>query len=105
MFVRKKHNRSGTVSIVVVDKHHGAYKEVRVIGTSSEESEVMEFVRQGQDWIRQQNVQLDMFAQQEREKAEQETMEYFFNNIENVLLNGPQLPLYCLLPDCSLVIV
>jgi len=98
MFVRRKHNRSGTVSVVIVDKQKGVYREVRVIGTSSKESEVAEYIEQGKDWIRQQNVLPDMFDKYEREKAERETVEYFFNHIEKILLNGTQLLLnrvYC----------
>ena len=32
MFVRKKKNRSGTTSVVVVDKHGGKFKELCTIG-------------------------------------------------------------------------
>ena len=100
MFVRKKNNRSGTVSVVIVSKQSGIYKEVLTLGTSSKESEITEFVEQGKDWIRHQNSLPDMFDKYEREKAERETIEYFLNNIENILLNGTQLILnrvYCLI--------
>ena len=98
MFVRRKHNRSGTVSVVIVDKGSGAYREIRTIGTSSEESEVAEFVRQGQDWIFRQKSEPDIFNKYAIEQSERATVEHFFNNIENILLNGPQLILnrvYC----------
>jgi transposase len=91
MFVRKKHNRSGTVSVVVVDKQRGAFKEVQRIGTSSDETAVADFVAQGKDWIRQQKSLPDVFDKYEQEKGERETIEYFFNHIENILLNGLQL--------------
>ena len=29
MFVRKKKNKSGTISVVVIDKSHGGFKEVK----------------------------------------------------------------------------
>ena len=32
MFVRKKKNRSGTTSVVVVDKHGGKFKELHTVG-------------------------------------------------------------------------
>ena len=35
MFLRKKKNRSGTVSVVVVDKSQGRFKEIKTIGVSS----------------------------------------------------------------------
>ena len=40
MFIRKKKNRSGTTSVVVVDKIKGAYKEIKPIGTSNDDSEI-----------------------------------------------------------------
>ncbi len=35
MFVRKKKNRSGTVSVVIADKSSGKFKELKTIGVSS----------------------------------------------------------------------
>ena len=99
MFVRKKNNRSGTVSVAVVSKQSGTYKEVLSVGTSSDESEIKQFVQQGKDWIDRQRGTPDMFAKYERENAEREAVERFFNNIEHILLNGPQLILnraFCL---------
>ena len=99
MYARKK-NRSGTVSVVIVNKQSGAYKEVRTVGTSSDELELAELVQQGKDWIRRQTAIPDMFDKQEREQVERDTVEHFLNNIENILLNGPQLILnrvYCLI--------
>jgi hypothetical protein len=91
MFVRKKHNRSGTVSVVIVSKQSGSYKEICTIGTSSDESVIASLVRQGKDWIHQQTTLPNIFDKYDREKAERETVEQFFNNIENILLNGSQL--------------
>jgi hypothetical protein len=78
MHVRKKKNRSGTVSIVIVNKQSGAYRELRTIGTSSDDSELAALVQQGKDWIRRQNSLPDMFDKNEREKVERETVDYFF---------------------------
>jgi hypothetical protein len=77
MFVRKKKNRSGTVSVVIVSKQSGTYREVRSIGTSSDASEVAEYVHQGNDWIRQQNALPDMFDNYEREQSEREAVDFF----------------------------
>ena len=100
MYVRKKNNRSGTVSVVIVSKKSGAYKEIRTVGTSSDDKRLAELIEQGKDWIRQQNAIPDMFDKYEREKAERESIEYFLNRIENILLNGTQLILnrvFCLI--------
>ena len=40
MYVRKKHNKSGTTSIVVVSKASGKYKEIKSFGASSSEEEI-----------------------------------------------------------------
>jgi hypothetical protein len=100
MFVRKKNNRSGTISVVIVSKQAGVYREVRTVGTSSDASKVSELVVQGKEWIHRQNFMPDIFDKYEREKAEREKIEYVFNNIENILLNGVQQILnrvYCLI--------
>lgn len=34
MFVRRKVNRSGTTSVVVIDKSGGRFRQVRCFGTS-----------------------------------------------------------------------
>jgi hypothetical protein len=45
MFVRKKKNRSGSTSVVVVDKRGGCFREVKTIGVSSEGKEIAELER------------------------------------------------------------
>lgn len=40
MFIRAKRNRSGTVSVQVIDKSSGSYKVVKTIGSSSDKDEV-----------------------------------------------------------------
>jgi transposase len=100
MYVRKKNNRSGTVSVVVVSKQSGVYKEIKNFGTSSDTTTIGKLVEQGNDWIRLQESLPDMFDTYAREKAGRETIEYFFNHIENILINGTQLILnrvYCLI--------
>ena len=51
MFVRKKRNRSGSVSIAVVDKSKGRFREIRQFGVANTESEINVLVRQANDWI------------------------------------------------------
>jgi transposase len=52
MFVRKKKNPSGIISIQVIDKSSGKYKLVKTIGSSSDSEEVEKYYRQGYEWIR-----------------------------------------------------
>jgi hypothetical protein len=51
MFVRKKKNRSGMTSIVVVDKSGSKFRELKTIGVSSEDKEIFELEQQGKKWI------------------------------------------------------
>lgn len=39
MFVRKKINRSGTISVVVVNKAHGKFTEVKKFGVAKSKEE------------------------------------------------------------------
>ncbi len=40
MFVRKKKNKSGAISVQIIDKSSGTYKVIKTIGSSSIVSEV-----------------------------------------------------------------
>ena len=94
MYVRKKRNRSGSISVVVVSKQSGRYSEVHVVGVSSNPATIEELYRQGLLWIKGKRAVSDMpdiFEQYEQEKFERDVVDYFFNNIEHILLNGAQL--------------
>jgi transposase len=91
MFVRRKKNRSGSVSVVVVSKERGRFREVQTIGVSSNDDEINHLYRQGQKWIREQNAVGDMFDRHNQIEFEQASVRCFFNNIENILLNGTGL--------------
>lgn len=51
MFVRKKTNRSGTISVVVVSKAHGKFTEVKKFGVAKSEEEADEMFRKAQSWL------------------------------------------------------
>ena len=51
MFVRKKKNRSGTVSVVVADKSSGKFKELKTIGVSSDPDEIARLEVKARQWI------------------------------------------------------
>ena len=91
MYVRKKRNRSGTTSVVVVDKSSGRFRELKTIGVSSDEQEIEKFFRDGKRWISIQSGERDMFAEADREREQKQVTEHLLNNIENILLNGTQL--------------
>lgn len=91
MFIRKKKNRSGSTSVVVVDKSEGRFRELKTIGVSSDEKTLSELIERGRRWISAQEGKQDMFAMFEQQREEKEVAYYLLNNIENILLNGPQL--------------
>lgn len=51
MFVRKKKNKSGIVSIQIINKSSGKYKMIKTIGSSSDPIEIDELYQQGLDYI------------------------------------------------------
>jgi transposase len=91
MFIRKKKNRSGTTSVVVVDKSKGGFRELMTIGVSSDENTLSELCVQGKKWIASRTSIQDMFLQEEKQREEKQVTDYFLGNIENILLNGTQL--------------
>jgi transposase len=91
MFVRKKPNRSGSTSVVIVDKSSGNIRYLKTIGTSSDEKEISDLYHQGKKWISTYCGGEDMFALQAQKDEEQQLSDHFLTNIENILLNGTQL--------------
>lgn len=54
MFVRKKPNRSGLISVQVIDKSSGKYKVLKTIGSSYKAFEIDRLVLKGKEFIKQQ---------------------------------------------------
>jgi transposase len=52
VFVRKKKNKSGVISVQVIDKSSGKYRLLKTIGSSSVQSEVDRLFNEGKDWIK-----------------------------------------------------
>lgn len=91
MYVRKKRNRSGSTSVVIVDKSTGKIRYLKTIGTSSDEKEIEVFYQSGKKWISKQVGVRNMFLEQQRKEEEKQVTEHLLSNIENILLNGSQL--------------
>jgi len=51
MFVRKKRNRSGSVSIQIIQKQQGKYCVIKTLGSSKDEQEIDRLYKQAQDAI------------------------------------------------------
>lgn len=85
MFVRKKKNPSGIVSVQVIDKSSGQYKVLKTIGSSSDASEVNQLVGQGYKWIANHAGQLPLDLDDEVQQAKA-----FLEGIDQVTVAGTQ---------------
>ena len=90
MYVRKKHNRSGSTSVVVVSKASGKYKEIKSFGSSTSEEEIHSLCDKAAAWIRSFGGQQELDFDGRKGKEVEET-ERFLSNIDNVLINGTRL--------------
>ena len=90
MFIRKKNNRSGTISVVVVSKAHVKFTEVKKFGVAKSEEEADEMFRKAQLWLHTHDGQQE-FDFDDRKGKEVEDTERILSNIDNVLINGTQL--------------
>lgn len=52
MFIRKKKNKSGVISIQVIDKSSGRYKVLKTIGSSSDNLKITELVTEAGIWLK-----------------------------------------------------
>lgn len=91
MFIRKKKNRSGSTSVVIVEKRAGKFKELRTVGISYEKSEIEKLIVEGKKWISIQTKGEDLFNHSQRLAEEKQIMEHLVSNIESILINGTQL--------------
>lgn len=69
MFVRKKKNNSGVISIQVIDKSSGKYKLVKTMGSSSDEHTINQLYLEGKEWIEKQLNQTSLDFTSEDEVA------------------------------------
>lgn len=53
MFIRQKKNKSGVISIQVIDKSSGKYKLLKTIGSSSELNQIDKLVLEAQNYIKE----------------------------------------------------
>lgn len=90
MFVRKKRNRSGTISVVVVSKAHGKFKELKTFGVAHSDEQADVFFEQAHLWIRSYEGQ-QAFDFDEALVHELQDTTRLVNNIDSILINGTQL--------------
>lgn len=86
MFVRKKKNKSGVISVQVIDKSTGRYRVVKTMGSSSQSMEIENLVIQGKEWIKRECglQELDFTNYQEHTRL-------VLEGIEQISVCGPEL--------------
>lgn len=86
MFVRKKKNKSGVISVQVIDKSTGKYKMIKTIGSCSDLKMVDHFVEKGEIWIK------NKIGQKELDfTCERDFTETILDNIEQITVVGTSL--------------
>lgn len=88
MFVRKKLNKSGLVSIQVIEKVAGRSKLLKTVGSSSDPAEIDDLFIKGKQLLPTLNGQTSLYF----DKAnEEQLVNLFFNGIRELSLVGPEL--------------
>lgn len=88
MFLRKKPNKSGTISIQIIDKSSGKYVVKETIGSSSDESELSFLMKKGRHRITALTTQPNLAFDK---AAELEFVDTFINHLNSFSLVGPEL--------------
>ena len=90
MFVRKKINRLGPISVVVVNKAHGKFIEVQKFGVAKSEEEADALYQKAQLWLRTHDGLQEFDFNDSRTRELEETVRVV-DNMDAVLINGTQL--------------
>jgi len=88
LFVRKKHNKSGTVSVQVIDKIKGTYRVIKTVGSSSDPGEIETLYHQGIELIPKLIGQTSIDFAHHADRTFVKTLE---NSIQSHRLVGPYL--------------
>ena len=89
MFVRRKSNKTGSVSVQVIDKSNGKYRVIKSFGTGRTEQELLYLEKQARSFIRQkQGLERGLFEDEDERKITD-----FVSGLSNSQLQviGPEL--------------
>jgi transposase len=89
MFVRKRKNKSGSTSVVVIDKSSGKPKELVCVGVSSDDEEIKALVIKGKEWIMRYDGQTVMDL--DGVATASAKVDEMLDNNESAMINGTQL--------------
>jgi transposase len=89
MFVRKKRNKSGSISVQIIDKSNG-YRVFKTMGSSSDPEEVQRLVELGKLFISRREGQYSLFPEDHQSRA---AIEDFVKSLQNASIRtkGPEL--------------
>lgn len=88
MFIRKKQNKSGSVSVQVLEKRQGKNVLIKTIGSSKDDLEIADLMEKGNKYLQevQGQYQMDLST-----PTEEDWFANTFNQIKNIQLIGPEL--------------
>jgi transposase len=94
MFIRQKKNKSGVISIQVIDKSSGKYKVLKTIGSSSDKLRIRQLLTEAEIWIKKHSglVEID-FSQSDV------LLEQLVGSIQQIKIIGIELLLGKLFTD------
>ncbi len=88
MFIRKKPNKSGVISVQIIDKSSGKYKLIKTVGSTSNEGVLEELMQKAKHELSELTGQKALNFDVDKE---QDLLNLFFNSINEVRLCGPEL--------------
>lgn len=88
VFVRKKPNKSGLISVQVISKNNGKYTVLKTIGSSKDPKKIEALETQGQQYISSLTKQSSINFNIENERV---LIDMFFNGLDAIRLVGPEL--------------
>lgn len=89
MFVRKKRNKSGSISVQIIDKSYGTYRVLKTIGSSSDKDEIDMLYQSAVDEIPRMFDQLTLNLFDQGKKKEFHAVEDLRN--DDIRVVGPEL--------------
>ena len=100
MFVRKKPNKSGKISVQVIEKVNGINKVAKTIGSSSNPDEVERLISVGEEWIRNYKGLLQIPFNNEEQIADS-----VLESVENITVSGTELLLNKVFSDIGFHVI
>ena len=88
MFIRKKPNKSGVISVQIIDKSSGKYTVLKTVGSSDDPIVIAKLLDEGKQLLTTLTGQASLNFDVKQEKA---IVDLFFEGIRDVRLVGPEL--------------